>query len=73
MTRCDLAFAYAELSNFVQCPGPVHLKAAERLLSYVRGTYEDGLVYSNPGPSGRNVLSGWVDSDYASDPDCRKS
>eukprot|EP00961_Rhodomonas_salina_P192912 2603143-Rhodomonas_salina.1 len=30
MTRCNLAFAYAELSKFVQLPGPEHLKAAER-------------------------------------------
>eukprot|EP00961_Rhodomonas_salina_P271164 3663968-Rhodomonas_salina.1 len=56
-------------------PGVVHLAAAERVLQFLRGTYEDGLVYSDPGPSQgqRNVLSGWVDSDYASDPDSRKS
>jgi hypothetical protein len=73
MTRCDLAFAYSELSKFLHCPGPVHLQAAERVLHYLRGTYEDGLVYSDPGPKRRNVLAGWVDSDYASDPDNRKS
>jgi hypothetical protein len=68
-----LSFAYAELSKFVQCPGEVHLKAAERVLQYLRGTYMDGLMYSDPGPMLRNKLMGWVDSDYASDPDCRKS
>ena len=73
MTRCDLAFAYAELSKFVQSPGEVHLKAAERVLQFLRGTYQDGLVYSDPGPEKRNILAGWVDSDYASDPDSRKS
>eukprot|EP00961_Rhodomonas_salina_P265763 3592316-Rhodomonas_salina.1 len=72
MTHCDLAFAYAELSKFVQCPGPVHLKAAERVLQYLRGTFEDGITYSDPGPSLRNRLMGWVESDYASDPDTRK-
>eukprot|EP00961_Rhodomonas_salina_P028494 384591-Rhodomonas_salina.1 len=40
MTRCNLAFAYAELSKFVQCPGAAHLKAAERVLQYLLGTYE---------------------------------
>eukprot|EP00961_Rhodomonas_salina_P220708 2983911-Rhodomonas_salina.1 len=37
MTHCDLVFAYAELSKFVQCPGPVHLKAAlaEHVLQYL--------------------------------------
>eukprot|EP00961_Rhodomonas_salina_P302041 3940700-Rhodomonas_salina.3 len=73
MTRCDLAFVYAELSKFVQCPGPVHLKAAKQVLSYVCCTYKIGLVYGYPGPVGRNVLSGCVDSDYASNPDCQKS
>eukprot|EP00961_Rhodomonas_salina_P128644 1733322-Rhodomonas_salina.1 len=73
MTHCDLAFAYAELSKFVQCPGPVHLKAAERVLQYLRGTFEDWITYIDPGPSRQNLLMGWVDSDYASDPDTRKS
>eukprot|EP00961_Rhodomonas_salina_P209433 2827152-Rhodomonas_salina.2 len=50
MTRGDLAFAYAELSKFVQHPGAVHMKAAERVLSFVRGSYQDGLNYSNPCP-----------------------
>eukprot|EP00961_Rhodomonas_salina_P127124 1713688-Rhodomonas_salina.1 len=44
MTRCYLAFAYAELSKFVQAPGEVHLKAAERVLQYLRGTFELGLT-----------------------------
>eukprot|EP00961_Rhodomonas_salina_P165390 2228319-Rhodomonas_salina.1 len=32
MTRPDLAFAFTELSKFVQNPGLVHLKAARRTL-----------------------------------------
>ena len=51
----------------------MHLRAAERVLQYLRGTYADGLTYSNPGEGLRNQLLGWMDSDYASDPDCRKS
>ena len=35
MTRPDLAFTYSQLSKFVQSPGPVHLAAAERALSYL--------------------------------------
>eukprot|EP00961_Rhodomonas_salina_P075168 1009026-Rhodomonas_salina.2 len=73
MTLCDLAFSYTELSKFVQCPGPVHLKAVEWVLQFLRCSYEDGLTYSNPGPALRNRLFCWVDSDYASDPDTRKS
>jgi hypothetical protein len=44
MTRPDLAFAYSQLSKFVQSPGPVHLAAAERALAYLRGTYNEGIV-----------------------------
>mmetsp|Transcript_18399 Transcript_18399/g.37334 ORF Transcript_18399/g.37334 Transcript_18399/m.37334 type:complete len:202 (+) Transcript_18399:1003-1608(+) len=63
MTRCDLAFACAELSKIVQCPGEAHLRAAKRVLQYLRGTYMDGLLYSDPGPAMCNKLLGWVDSD----------
>eukprot|EP00961_Rhodomonas_salina_P235857 3187745-Rhodomonas_salina.1 len=59
MTRCYLAFAYAELSKFVQAPGEVHLRAAERTLQYLRGSFELGLTYSDPGPARRNILQGW--------------
>eukprot|EP00961_Rhodomonas_salina_P009297 126265-Rhodomonas_salina.1 len=55
------------------CPGPVHLKAAEQVLQFLRSSYEDGLTYSNPGLALWNRLLCWVDSDYASDPDTRKS
>eukprot|EP00961_Rhodomonas_salina_P046412 622947-Rhodomonas_salina.1 len=68
----DLAFAYAELSKFVQLPRPEHVKAAEQVLQFLHGSYEDGLTYSDPGPVCRNKLLGWVDSDYASDPDTCK-
>eukprot|EP00961_Rhodomonas_salina_P279212 3771945-Rhodomonas_salina.1 len=44
-----------------------------RVLQYLRGTFELGLTYSNLGPECRNILQGWVDSDYASDPDTQKS
>ena len=45
MTRPDLAFAYSQLSKFVQYPGVVHLQAAEPVLQCVRGTYDQGLTY----------------------------
>eukprot|EP00961_Rhodomonas_salina_P008570 116684-Rhodomonas_salina.3 len=73
MTPCNLAFAYAELSKFVKAPREVHLKAVERVLQHLQGLFELGLTYSDPRPDRRNILMGWVDSDYASDPDTRKS
>ena len=73
MTRPDLAFTYSQLSKFVQSPGPIHLAAAERALAYLRGTYMEGITYYDPGAKTRNKLIGWVDSDFAADPDSRKS
>jgi hypothetical protein len=49
MTRTDLAFAYSQLSKFVQYPGVVHLQAAERVLQYVSGTYDQGITYCDLG------------------------
>jgi len=73
MTRCDMAFAYGQLSLFLHKPGPVHMVAAERALAYVRGTHDQGLSYCDPGAENRNVLTGWVDSDFAVDSDTRRS
>eukprot|EP00961_Rhodomonas_salina_P161117 2169107-Rhodomonas_salina.1 len=41
--------------------------------SVPEGDLLSGLTYSAPAPGSTNVLLGWVDSDYASDPDSRKS
>eukprot|EP00961_Rhodomonas_salina_P164305 2213300-Rhodomonas_salina.1 len=74
MTRPDLAFAFAELSKFMQCPGVPHLKAARRVLAYLAGTAHEGITYSHPIHDRHvNSLFGWVDSDYAADPDTRRS
>eukprot|EP00961_Rhodomonas_salina_P197970 2671328-Rhodomonas_salina.1 len=74
MTCPDLAFAFAELSKFVQAPGIVHLRAARRVLAYLAGTQDLGITYFCPTYSAQvNRLFGWVDSDYVADPDTRKS
>eukprot|EP00961_Rhodomonas_salina_P226387 3060586-Rhodomonas_salina.1 len=72
MMRPYLAFAFSELSKFVQSPGPAHWKAAVRTLQYLCGTYEQGITYSDPGPARWDRVEGWVDSDYAADPDTRR-
>jgi hypothetical protein len=49
------------------------LQAAERVFQYVRGTYDQGIAYFDPGDETKNKLIGWVDGDFGSDPDTRKS
>ena len=73
MTRPDLAFSFFQLSKFLQCPGDAYLAAAYRFLAYVTGTLNQGLSYHDPGVGKRNTLSSWLDSDFASDIDTRKS
>ena len=72
-TRPDLSFAYSELSKYVSRPGQRHMDEAEHVLRYLAGTPTLGLQWSDPGPKRRNILYGWVDSDFASDPDTRRS
>eukprot|EP00961_Rhodomonas_salina_P267891 3619774-Rhodomonas_salina.2 len=55
-------------------PGVVHLRAARRVLACLEGTQDMGITYSRPDdPAQVNKLFSRVDSDYAADPDTRKS
>ncbi len=67
MTRPDLAFAHSQLSKFAQYPGVVHLQATERVLQYVRGTYDQGISYCDLGTEVNYKPIGWVDSDFGSE------
>ena len=71
MTRCDLAFS--QIGQLLYCPWEAHMAAAERVLRYIRGTHDRGLIFCDPGPERRNILYGWVDSGFAADPDTRQS
>jgi len=73
LTRPDLAFAYSELSRHGAEPCTEHLEGANRMLSYLAGTWDMGLTFTDPGPRFRNRLTAWVDSDYASCPSTRRS
>ena len=46
---------------------------AERVLVYVRDTHDQGLSCCDPGAENRNILTGWVDSNFAVDSDTRRS
>ncbi|KAH9308033.1 hypothetical protein KI387_035944, partial [Taxus chinensis] len=69
-TRPDLSYAIGIVSRFMQEPHELHLKAAKRILHYVRGTHTDGIHYLG----GTEIdLVGFTDSDWAGDLDHRKS
>jgi hypothetical protein len=71
-TRTDLAFAYSELSKYVQFPGKLNMTAADHVLRYLHDTYEKGILFSR-GVKHANLLWGWVDADWAGDTDTRRS
>ena len=54
----------------MQTPHESHWKATKRILRYIRGTIQFGIHYSI---GGKPLLVGFTDSDWADDPDDRKS
>eukprot|EP00253_Pinus_taeda_P010754 PITA_10754 len=68
--RPDLSFVVGLVARFMQNPRESHWKAAKRILRYVRGTVQFGIHYS---AKAAPLLVGFTDSDWAGDPDDRKS
>ena len=68
-TRPDIAYAVSELSKFASNPGLDHWNALIRVLLYLKGTDNFGLIY---GAGGKNIY-GFMDASYARCPDSRKS
>lgn len=73
MTRPDLSYVFSSLSRYVQYPGQAHMDAALHALAYLRGTIDQGLVYTKSCDTSHSRLWGWVDADYAGCQDTRKS
>ena len=75
LTRLDAIAAIAECARFMANPGRIHWKALKRILRYLSGTRFWGLIYRSTGKTLGDlwIVSLYVDSDYASDPDARKS
>ncbi len=73
-TRPNVAFAVGQLSKHNSDPQRGHLRAAKRVIRYLKGTINLGLVYGrstrHPPPYG---LIGYADSNFARDPEDRKS
>ncbi|GJW87533.1 retrotransposon protein, putative, ty1-copia subclass [Tanacetum coccineum] len=67
-TRPDIAYAVSVVSRYLANMGKNHWEAVKWILKYLRGTANVGLVYGTN--HGNHVdVTGFVDSDYAKDPD----
>jgi hypothetical protein len=77
-TRPDVLNAVRELSRFVSNPTEAHKKAMLRVMKYCVETPNRGLLLKpnkkwNGNPEFEFVVTGRADSDYAKDPDRRRS
>ena len=69
-TRSDLMYAVSLISRFMTSPTELHLQATKRVLRYLKGTVDLGILYQK---EGNGELIAYTDSDYAGDVDDRKS
>jgi hypothetical protein len=70
LTRPNIAYVVGVVSRFIQNPRKPHLEAVRRILRYVKGTSNFGILYEK-GVSCKVV--GFCDADYAGDISTRKS
>jgi len=70
-TRPDIAFAVHFLAQHTLAPGKKHLEAIKRVFHYLKGTQNLGLIYD--GKRVNEDLMGFTDSDWAGDPNSRRS
>lgn len=78
-TRPDIAFAVGRLSKHNADPQKSHLRAAKRVVRYLKGTIHLGLIYGQRQDGSSLILSapygfiGYGNSNFAGDPEDRKS
>ncbi|KAJ4774690.1 Gag/pol [Rhynchospora pubera] len=70
ITRPDITFPVNKCSQFMHSPTSVHWSAVKRILRYLKGSADHGLLLK---PSGSPLLHAYTDSDWAGCPDDRRS
>ncbi|GKB43117.1 retrovirus-related pol polyprotein from transposon TNT 1-94 [Tanacetum coccineum] len=71
-TRPDIAYTVSIVSRYLANPGKNHWEVVKWILKYLKGTTDIGLVYGRD--QGKHVgVGGFVDADYAKDPDKGRS
>ena len=67
--RTDISHAVGVVSRFMANPGEEHWRAVKQVLRYLRGTSDHCIIFNGSEGS----VCGYVDVDYASDLDKRRS
>ncbi|KAG6394865.1 hypothetical protein SASPL_145455 [Salvia splendens] len=69
-TRHDILYGVGLISRYMETSSQSHLNAAKRILHYIKGTLNEGILY----PSNQEVkLIGYSDSGWGRDLDEQKS
>lgn len=69
LTRPEIAYSVNQLYQHLHSPTSTHWTALKRVLRYLKGSVDFGLFYSQ----GPLTLQAYCDSDWAGDPDDRRS
>jgi hypothetical protein len=67
-TRPDIRHAVGVVNRYMENPGKEHWAAMKWVLRYLRGTSDYCITYNG----GRELVCGYVDSDFAGDLDKRR-
>ncbi|KAG8489617.1 hypothetical protein CXB51_017591 [Gossypium anomalum] len=71
LTQPDIVYAINQVCQFMHAPTTEHLTALKRILRYLRGTIDYGLIFR---PSDRLSLVGYADANWGLDfDDCRST
>ena len=71
-TRADIAYATSQLAKYMNNPTQEHLDAARRVLRYLKGTLNYGILMVGS-DSAVPHIEGFTDASYADDRDTGKS
>ncbi|KAI5352788.1 hypothetical protein L3X38_005680 [Prunus dulcis] len=71
LTRPDISFAVQHVAQFMSIPRTSHLATAKRILPYLKGTLQLGLVFRSS--SSPLALHAYSDADWAGCPDTTRS
>ena len=69
-SRPDIAYAVGVVSKFMHAPQEEHSEAVLRIVRYLKGTAEHGLLFEK---HGHLQIHGFIDADWAGNPNDRKS
>ena len=69
-TRPDISYAVGVVSRFMHCPQIQHMEAVMRIIRYLKGTSNRGVLFEN---NGNLDLMAYTDAGWAGDKDSRKS